>query len=275
MLERRPDGVYWAFGIGSVALHVVLGALVLFGGNWRREEVSAQPVELVSLPSGVLDPLAPILPDPVPDTAQPPDQKAPPPPADENQPPPPPPPKHDPDEMQEPNKVKNVKTAKPTPPTQPTPRLTPKPTPPGARVVATPRLAQGLATPASTPRVVQFALRQRRGVPNGFDVSGAMSFDNESFNFAYYGTSLQTKLSNNFFPPPNAFVPGRAFETTVFFVIGKNGELIDHRIDQSSGFPQLDEAAERAVLVSQPYPPLPVGFRGTELGVTMRFRCGQ
>jgi periplasmic protein TonB len=274
MLNGRPERVYWAFGVGSVALHVVAVAWVLAGPELRRNDLSAQPVELVSLPSGVLDPLAPILPEPVPEQPEPPPQHEPPPPPEEA-PPPPPQPKPDPDQMQEPNKVKTVKKEKEQP--TPMPRQTPKPTPPGAKLLPTPRLIHppGVATPSGKGREVQFPMQQRRGVPNGFDVSGAMSFDSESFNFAYYGTSLQTKLSNNFYPPPNAFVAGRTFETTVYFVIGKNGELLEHRIDKPSGFALLDEAAERAVLVSQPYPPLPVGFRGTELGVTMRFRCGQ
>jgi protein TonB len=259
MLVQRPEGIYWAFGLGSVAVHAAAVVFLFLGGSLRRDQVSAQPVELVSLPSGVLDPLAPILPDPVPEApatqeepAKPPEPEA-----------PPPPPKPEPDQMREPNQVKTVK--KPTP--RPSARATPRPTTRAAEPAP-------IGTPAP-PREQKFAMRQRRGVPTGFDVSGAMSFDNESFSFAYYGTSLQTKLSNNFYPPPNAFVPGRTFETTIFFVIGKNGELLEHRIEKPSGFPQLDEAAERAVLVSQPYPPLPVGFRGTELGVTMRFRCGQ
>jgi periplasmic protein TonB len=268
MLDNRPERVYWAFGAGSVVVHLVLAFVVFFVEPMRHEDLKAQPVELVSLPSGVLDPLAPILPEPVPEPAE---AAAEPPPAEEPPPPPPPePPKPEPpkpDELQEPNQVKNVKK-KPTPAPTSRPRPTAKLMP---TVVSAPAPA---STPAPAPER-KFAMRQRRGVPNGFETSGAMSFDNESFNFAYYGTSLEAKLSNNFIPPPNAFVQGRVFETTVYFVIGKNGELLESRVDKPSGFGQLDEAALRAVIVSVPFPPLPVGFRGMELGVSLRFRCGQ
>src|SRR5262249_14159648 len=123
MLERRPDKVYWAMGIGSVVVHAAAVVFVLAGGGLRDRELSAQPVELVTLPSGVLDPLAPILPEPVPETAEPPPQEAPPQAAQE--PEPPPAPKPEPDTMEEPNKVKNVKTPRPKPTTAPRP--SPKP----------------------------------------------------------------------------------------------------------------------------------------------------
>jgi periplasmic protein TonB len=285
---------YWGFGAASLLLHAVALGAVLYDGvlfdSTRR--LSAQPVELVSLPSGVLDPLAPILAAPVPHAADPPPaapepEPAAPEPEPEPEPlPEPEPPK--PEDMPEPNLAKIVKkdnpTPKPTPARRPTPKATPVP-PKKTPAPAAPARPTARATPAAGAgagdasggkgKETVFAMQQRRGVPGGFESSGAMSFDNESFNFAYYGTSVQTKLSNNFFPPPQAFVAGKTFETTVFFVIGKNGELLESRVERSSGFQQLDDAAMRALLVSQPFPPLPVGFRGMELGVYMRFRCGQ
>ena len=44
--------------------------------------------------------------------------------------------------------------------------------------------------------------------------------------------------------------------------IGRDGALIDLRIDNSSGWPLIDEAEMAAIRRAMPLPPVPAGMRG-------------
>ena len=56
-------------------------------------------------------------------------------------------------------------------------------------------------------------------------------------------------------------------KTIVFFRIDKEGRCINIRITSSSGYRSLDDAALSAVQKSDPFPPLPKGFPGEDIGV--------
>ncbi len=252
--------VYWIVGLVSAALHGIgLVALMEWGVLFSQPAwLEAHQVRLVSIPDGFDDPLARMAaepevmeqePGPVPEPA----------PEAEVEPEPPKAPEQT---MRDPNRAKVVKS-------KPTPTARPRRRPP---VQLTPRQSENSGKKALE---VSVPIRRRRGIPGGFQSSGSMIFDNESFNFAYYATSVQQKLSNNFVPPPTAFQAGRSFGVVVHFVIGKNGKLLALTVQKPSGFPPLDQAAQRAVLVSNPFPPLPLGFSGMELGVTIKFECSE
>ncbi len=65
---------------------------------------------------------------------------------------------------------------------------------------------------------------------------------------------------------------GGGIEASVHFQIGRNGEISDLRIVQSSGYSSFDLAGMRAVQSASPLPPLPSGYKQGSLGVTLIIR---
>jgi periplasmic protein TonB len=53
------------------------------------------------------------------------------------------------------------------------------------------------------------------------------------------------------------------------FEIARDGTISNVEVKQSSGIPSLDRSAQRAILASNPLPPLPADYRGS--GVTVNF----
>ena len=65
-------------------------------------------------------------------------------------------------------------------------------------------------------------------------------------------------------------VKGTTF-TIIRFTILRDGRLQNIEVEKSSGVPQLDRAASRAVYLSDPLPPLPQSYPRDRVGVHLRF----
>ena len=63
----------------------------------------------------------------------------------------------------------------------------------------------------------------------------------------------------------------RMVRATVYFRIDREGELSATRLEAQSGAEFFDRSALRAVQVSNPMPPLPLGYTGAVLGVHFEF----
>jgi protein TonB len=63
----------------------------------------------------------------------------------------------------------------------------------------------------------------------------------------------------------------RAPRVYMTFTIARDGSISDVTVKQSSGIPTLDRSAQRAILASNPLPPLPSDYRGGSVGVTFYF----
>jgi TonB family protein len=74
-------------------------------------------------------------------------------------------------------------------------------------------------------------------------------------------------IGGNWFRPDVGSIPN----ATIHFVIARNGTIRDVEITQASGSSTFDRAARRAVIESNPLPPLPFQYTGTELGVHLKF----
>jgi TonB family protein len=59
--------------------------------------------------------------------------------------------------------------------------------------------------------------------------------------------------------------------TVIYFRIGRSGELEASSLETASGIEFFDRSAQRAVTLSDPLPPLPLGFAGGTLGVHFGF----
>ncbi|MFC1849944.1 energy transducer TonB [candidate division CSSED10-310 bacterium] len=108
---------------------------------------------------------------------------------------------------------------------------------------------------------------------DGTQRSGSMSIDAAHFPFLYYLQIVRDKIARNWIPPFGVVVPGESKTLMIYFKIAQNGTLFETEIEESSGNSLLDQSATRAVLVSNPFPPLPFGFTDQELGIHFRFEC--
>lgn len=106
------------------------------------------------------------------------------------------------------------------------------------------------------------------GVP-GF--SSQLDLDIENFEFSYYLVAVRNKVSSNWSPPAGLATQTTRARTVVYFRILRNGKVADARTEAQSGIVLFDQSALRAVLRSEPFPPLPGGFPGGSLGVHFGF----
>lgn len=106
------------------------------------------------------------------------------------------------------------------------------------------------------------------GGDNGISVAvgdGAQDIDIEDVEFITYFKMVRAQLASRW---TNRGLRGGA--TQVRFLIGRQGDVSDITILESSGYPHLDAPAKRAVMGSE-FPPLPQSYKGDNLIVTMTF----
>lgn len=112
------------------------------------------------------------------------------------------------------------------------------------------------------------------GAPNAAP-SGTAAFgtpvallDNPDFTYGYYIDQMLALIRAQWVRPPL----GGGIEASVHFTVGRNGEISDVRIVQSSGYSSFDLAGLRAVQSASPLPPLPNGYKQSTLGVNLIVR---
>lgn len=107
----------------------------------------------------------------------------------------------------------------------------------------------------------------------GVQRAGSMMLDSAYFPYMYYLKAIRDKIARNWFPPFGVVSPGETLSLIVHFRIAKNGTIMSSEVEQNSGNTFLDQSALRAILVSDPFPPLPFGFADDDLGIHFRFEC--
>jgi TonB family protein len=105
--------------------------------------------------------------------------------------------------------------------------------------------------------------------------SSQLQLDVENFEFSYYLVAVRNKVSSNWNPPAGLTAAASAVRTVVFFRIERNGRIADLKIETPSSIAFFDQSALRAVLRSEPFPPLPRGFADSSLGVHFGFEYVQ
>jgi protein TonB len=112
------------------------------------------------------------------------------------------------------------------------------------------------------------------GSPTGVAGAGSTfgtslsAFDSADFNYSYYVSRMLATIGANWFKPTDQTVS----PPVIFFRIARDGTISDVQIERTSGLPFVDRAAQRAVMVSSPLPPLPADFHESSLGVHLRFQ---
>ena len=82
-----------------------------------------------------------------------------------------------------------------------------------------------------------------------------------------YMVQVERKIKKNWKPPQFP----KSTKIVVYFVIGRNGELLDLRIKEKSYSEKLDESAREAVIISAPFASLPIEYKGSSVPIEFSF----
>ncbi len=130
------------------------------------------------------------------------------------------------------------------------------------------------STPVSAKKGEGKATSAKEGAGEGHEISlggglGSAFVEGGDFESPYYLNIAFGKIRENFTNPlRQTNLPIRA---TVYFIIQKNGKVVESEIETSSGITIFDQSALRAVLSSNPLPPLPQEYKGEWLGIHLEF----
>jgi TonB family protein len=105
------------------------------------------------------------------------------------------------------------------------------------------------------------------------NTTGGLVFNGGSFGsqYGWYVQSVRNRISNNWLLSlidPSILQARRVY---VEFDIQRNGTVTGLHIIQSSGYPEIDRSAERAVLASNPFDALPQTYHGSTVHVIFYF----
>jgi TonB family protein len=106
------------------------------------------------------------------------------------------------------------------------------------------------------------------GGPGAVSMGPSNSF---GMRYAWYVASMRSRISANWLMStvsPNILTAPRTYIT---FEIARDGTVNNVQITQSSGIPEVDRSALRAILASNPLPPLPADYRGGNVDVEFYF----
>jgi len=102
-------------------------------------------------------------------------------------------------------------------------------------------------------------------------LKGDIAVDARDFEFTYYLVLVRNRIAANWAPPAGMMSQGNRVRAVVAFRIGRSGALSALRMEQGSGMEFFDRSAMRAVVLSDPLPPLPDAFTAPELGIHFGF----
>lgn len=105
----------------------------------------------------------------------------------------------------------------------------------------------------------------------GAGLQGDVAVDAGNFEFSYYLLLLRNRIAQNWTPPAGLVGGGQPIRAVVYFRVDRSGGLRDVRLETPSAAEFFDRSALRAVVLSDPMPPLPAGYTGDALGVHFGF----
>jgi len=101
-------------------------------------------------------------------------------------------------------------------------------------------------------------------------LKGQVAVDAPDFEFTYYLVLVRNKIASNW-APPAGLAAGAPVRAVVMFRIGRGGEVAGVQLESTSGIEFFDRTAVRAIVLSDPLPPLPLAYTGADLGVHFGF----
>lgn len=149
----------------------------------------------------------------------------------------------------------------------------PKPAPPSHTHETPPVEGAHDEHPHEDPAAGSGATGSAPGVPGGAPgepgVVGGTSFGEGDFRFGWYQTAIESKLQSSWRRP--AATTGDTQTATVSFTILRNGAVRDVQVVTPSENPAMDLSVIRAVYDATPLPPLPRGWAGDSVHVSIEF----
>lgn len=146
------------------------------------------------------------------------------------------------------------------------PRTPPKPTVASKDPKGT-AAGRGFETQQGTAKVETGAKGQGFGLSSGGSGGdGGVKLDVSDFCCPEYIADMRERINKNW--SQNQRVAGTV---TMYFIIQRNGQITDIKVEGSSGNPVLDIAAQRSLINTRTLAPLPSGFTGTQLPVHLIF----
>ncbi|MCK4404692.1 MAG: TonB C-terminal domain-containing protein [candidate division Zixibacteria bacterium] len=103
------------------------------------------------------------------------------------------------------------------------------------------------------------------GLGNGIS---AATVDGSGFGSPYYLSLVFGKIRTLWDNPVEA---STILRVTIYFKLLRDGQIIDTKVEKSSGIELFDQSAMRAILSSIPFPPLPTEYTGEYLGIHLEF----
>jgi TonB family protein len=141
-----------------------------------------------------------------------------------------------------------------------------------------PRQVASATPPAPAPdNAVPYGQGGRPSLQYGQFATGAgqagIQFGDGAFgdSYGWYVEAMRRTISGNWLKAlvnTNLKVAPRVY---VSFIIARDGNISDFKIEQPSGIPALDNSAQRAILASNPLQALPREYRGSTVEVKLYF----
>ncbi|MFH1784093.1 MAG: TonB family protein [bacterium] len=122
------------------------------------------------------------------------------------------------------------------------------------------------ASKAITEKFTRKTIKQN--FPTIEKVPSSVEIEVQHFPFTYYLEIIRNKINNNWQPQKGI---GHK-EAVAFFKIARDGSVRELSIEKSSGISFFDRSALRAVMESEPFPPLPAGFNEQYLSIHLSFK---
>ncbi len=146
----------------------------------------------------------------------------------------------------------------------------PKPERPAAAVKSVP-------APPAPLNAVPFGQGGKPALAYGQFSTGAgeagIEFGDGAFGsqYGWYVDAITRRISQNWLQSLVDSRIQRAPRVYLSFDIARDGRISNIEVKQPSGIPSLDRSAQRAVQASNPLQPLPAGYRGSTVDVTLYF----
>lgn len=105
----------------------------------------------------------------------------------------------------------------------------------------------------------------------GYGISSAQ-VDAYNFGSPYYLSLVFGKIRDTWENPVQS---SSILVTTIYFRILKDGNIVETKVEKTSGIDLFDQSALRAIISSAPFPPLPNEFTGEYLGIHLEFEYVQ
>ena len=151
---------------------------------------------------------------------------------------------------------------------KPAPKPTPKPDAPKPKATKAPPSPKPVKE-AAAPSRGTLSVGAGAGDGSGF---GGGSGPPSDPGLAFYAQRVTSLIGEVWHQPYVNATTGTVLETVVYFAISRDGRTSDIAVERTSGIPNMDQSAMRAVMEAGRLPPLPPTFRGDELTVSFSFR---